>query len=205
MSQERLDRFVGSSAWKDVYRAISVSNINVWGSDHSPILIDFWKRETSLFQKRQHWGRIFLFEDYWNNYRECSQIVEQVWHASHTEVNSTPISIYLQNSTAVRGRLQEWSRQKFDDRKRNRQMLTAKLTSLKSDPLQHYDKIRTVEKHIDDFLGMRKYTGGKDLKLFGLKKWTVTPNIFMLKLHVEGNEILLLAFSTTIISGHRTS
>lgn len=37
--QERLDRFVASSSWKDsVYRAVSVTNIDAWGSDHSPIL-----------------------------------------------------------------------------------------------------------------------------------------------------------------------
>ena len=50
--QERLDRFVASSSWKDsVYRAVSVTNIDAWGSDHSPILVEFWKRQASLFQK----------------------------------------------------------------------------------------------------------------------------------------------------------
>lgn len=99
--QQRLDRFVGSSSWQDTYRAVSMINIDHWGSDHSPILVEFWKRNTSLSTKRRHCGRMFIFEDYWNNYDECRHIVEREWLSSHSEGHCNLVSMFLQNANVV--------------------------------------------------------------------------------------------------------
>lgn len=96
---------------------------------------------------------MFIFEDYWNNYDKCREIVEREWLSTHSKGHCNSISMFLHNANIVRAKLQEWSRKKFGDRKCILQALTTKLTSLKSDPYQNYDGIRVVETQLDDFLG----------------------------------------------------
>ena len=47
---------------KDVYGAVSVTNIDAWSSDHSLILVEFWKWKTHLSRKDNIWEEDFFFK-----------------------------------------------------------------------------------------------------------------------------------------------
>lgn len=59
---ERLDRIFGNKAWNSIYPFAVTTNIDFYGSDHRPILINLCLIESARLQKR---AKRFYFEHKW--------------------------------------------------------------------------------------------------------------------------------------------
>ena len=50
--QERLDRMLGNREWMDLFPNSRVHHLNLWGSDHRPLLVELLRAdEFSIFGK----------------------------------------------------------------------------------------------------------------------------------------------------------
>lgn len=63
--EERIDWFLCTRDWNDIFTGAVVSNIQAFESDHLPIVIDIFKRKMNLREKRAKWGKQFHYENYW--------------------------------------------------------------------------------------------------------------------------------------------
>lgn len=71
----RLDRFLASSSWMDLFPISKVVNLNPSKSDHFPILIEV---RTPLPKKKRR-RRRFRFKECWIQEEECKKLIEEVW------------------------------------------------------------------------------------------------------------------------------
>lgn len=72
---ERLDRYVGSLAWRLLYPAAQVQSLKFYSLDHRPIHLEL---KASLMQHSSH-NRPFRFEPHWVTEMDCTEVVEQGW------------------------------------------------------------------------------------------------------------------------------
>ncbi|KAL5582280.1 hypothetical protein UlMin_014722 [Ulmus minor] len=80
--QERLDRMLGNSGWLDLFPNSLVHHLNLWGSDHRPLLVELLRAdECSIVGKNWKRGR-FHFEEAWADEEECSNIIKNHWSFS---------------------------------------------------------------------------------------------------------------------------
>ncbi|KAL5736640.1 hypothetical protein ACOSQ2_031428 [Xanthoceras sorbifolium] len=76
--QERLDRFVSSLDWQQLFPFLVVSHLDSWGSNHRPILVDFRGSGNNCVDESKGGGR-FHFKEIWTDYPECGEIVSSSW------------------------------------------------------------------------------------------------------------------------------
>ncbi|CAN1163692.1 hypothetical protein LINPERHAP2_LOCUS25150 [Linum perenne] len=70
--KERLDRALYNPKWNAMFDKTTVTHELLIGSDHCPIIIDLFPRETKK-------GPPFRFDTRWLKHKECSDIVEKCW------------------------------------------------------------------------------------------------------------------------------
>ncbi|KAK2658475.1 hypothetical protein Ddye_005008 [Dipteronia dyeriana] len=73
--QERLDRFLADSRWRDMFGQAVVENLGFKSSDHRAILLRF-KKEVNHYD-RSHLS--FRFEPLWLKEKDLGNVVKQVW------------------------------------------------------------------------------------------------------------------------------
>ncbi|KAL5541681.1 hypothetical protein UlMin_009391 [Ulmus minor] len=79
--QERLDMMLGNSGWLDIFPNSLVHHLNLWGSDHRPLLVELLRAdESSIVGKNWKRGR-FHFEDAWVDEVDCSNIIKDHWRS----------------------------------------------------------------------------------------------------------------------------
>jgi len=98
--KEKLDRVFCSLEWLTSYPSAEAFALPSVGSDHCPILLQ--ARPSSV--KR---AKTFQYEAFWNQDKECKDMVQQAWENSSTSLMSK-----LQ---AVATRLTRWSRARFSN------------------------------------------------------------------------------------------
>lgn len=72
MVKKRLDRVLCNSEWCITYPTTDCIALPAIGSDHTPIIIS-----TSSPKKRK--GRIFKYEAFWSEEKECVHLVRDTW------------------------------------------------------------------------------------------------------------------------------
>ncbi|KAL2905274.1 hypothetical protein RDABS01_003984, partial [Bienertia sinuspersici] len=102
--RERLDHFVASSSWCQIYPRVWVEHLLRYKSDHSPIVLRFTKKGT----KKHKRGKIFKFEAAWLLDDSCEATVKKAWEAA-SSVDMVE-KLALVGNTFV-----QWSGEKFDD------------------------------------------------------------------------------------------
>ncbi|XP_059635983.1 uncharacterized protein LOC132278193 [Cornus florida] len=97
--RERLDRALATHEWGTHFTYAFVTNIRVFGSDHSAIML-------SLTQQRVSKGRCFRFDARWLTSEECAKIVADSWQTSCRDT----LQFQLKNKiTTCRQSLKNWS------------------------------------------------------------------------------------------------
>ncbi|KAL5558507.1 hypothetical protein UlMin_034718 [Ulmus minor] len=77
---ERLDRMLGNREWMDLFPNSRVHHLNLWGSDHRPLLVELLQvDEFSILGKSWKRGH-FHFEEAWVEEAGCSHIIKEHWN-----------------------------------------------------------------------------------------------------------------------------
>lgn len=75
--EERLDRFLCSSSWRDLNVFSSVSHLTSWPSDHCPVVFEFRDQLNSGMHKGVR--PRFHYKAFWKGYDGCKDIVKDCW------------------------------------------------------------------------------------------------------------------------------
>ncbi|KAL2893426.1 Glycylpeptide N-tetradecanoyltransferase, partial [Bienertia sinuspersici] len=102
--RERLDRFVASSSWCQIYPRVWVEHLLRYKLDPSPIVLRFTKQGT----KKHKRGKISKFETAWLLDDSCKATVKKAWEVA-SSVNM------VEKLALVGNTLVQWSGEKFDD------------------------------------------------------------------------------------------
>ena len=104
--RERLDRAVGSQAWKALFPLFRVTNGMPRHSDHRPIIVDTGSEPT-----RQDIHHTFRFEAQWPQEDNCAQLVEGAWNEAFLN-GAGHISEALENVASC---FTDWNRNVLGD------------------------------------------------------------------------------------------
>ncbi|WMV07400.1 hypothetical protein MTR67_000785 [Solanum verrucosum] len=101
MSASRIDRFLFSSQWEELFLQIKQNLLPNVGSDHRPIMLvcGDWKIKKSYFKFEQWWLGVEGFKD-----------KVRVWWASF-QVSGTPAFILATKLKLLKDKLKEWNRE----------------------------------------------------------------------------------------------
>lgn len=102
--------------------------LEIWTSDHSPILLNF-RESSAVCQVRRSRPR-FHYELLWKNYEECRIIVQQCWQPGHELLGNKFWNFQHNVANCVSG-LQKWSACHFKGRRRLIDQKIAELLGLK--------------------------------------------------------------------------
>lgn len=101
---ERLDRAVANDAWKFLFPNVEVTHGVAVSSDHLPLLVDTSPEAETIPKKR-----IFRFEPFWVQEKECNDIVKNSWNME----KRVDITTFLDLLEEMKGKLQAWQRSIF--------------------------------------------------------------------------------------------
>ncbi|KAL9462155.1 hypothetical protein AB3S75_000204 [Citrus x aurantiifolia] len=76
--EERLDRFLCSKEWSNLFQDQAATNLVTWCSDHNPVLMAVKRKDEEGHYKRKCFSRAH-YEDFWSSYDECREIIEENW------------------------------------------------------------------------------------------------------------------------------
>lgn len=97
---ERLDRSFCNGEWSVLDLNISVTNLPIHGSDHSPILL--FTSKVGFLKRRR-----FKFKQFWTTYEHCRSIVHTSWQEDFA---GSPLFKVVKKLHLVRGNLINWSK-----------------------------------------------------------------------------------------------
>lgn len=100
--QERLDRFVANTRWKDLFGSSSVTHLEKRKSDHLPILLQI-RTHTQIGSKAKK-RKLFRFEEMWIKEKECGEVIVAEW------VKGEDVKGKLARTASS---LREWSQKRF--------------------------------------------------------------------------------------------
>lgn len=102
--RKRLDRYLASPSWCQLYPNATVEHLLHYRSDHTPIVV----RTKEHPKRKRRRGKIFKFETAWLLDESCESVVKNAWES----VGGTDIVRKLESvgSSPV-----TWSKEKFDD------------------------------------------------------------------------------------------
>lgn len=89
--------------WRFMFPAAEVIALPPVGSDHCPLVLD-----TSPLRPKV--SRSFVFEAFWTDDPECSQLISEVWKSADSQYTD-----FTRNVGKVTIALQRWSRRKFSN------------------------------------------------------------------------------------------
>lgn len=99
--RERLDRFVATAIWQEIFSSYEVRHFTIYKFDHAPILLS-----THSNQKEQGDHKIFRFESLWLSNEECKKVVASAWK----ECLGEEIDFRIENCAT---HLAEWAESTF--------------------------------------------------------------------------------------------
>ncbi|XP_073120981.1 uncharacterized protein [Henckelia pumila] len=80
---ERLDRFVGSFAWRMLYPTARAQTLEFYHSDHRPVLLEFGSADLDSY----YHAPIFRFELHWASESDCAEMVAKGWSSQIAYLN----------------------------------------------------------------------------------------------------------------------
>ena len=128
--EERLDRFLGNSSWRESFQEKTAQNLISWSSDHSPIMMEVLEKGRGNRYSRKTFHRTH-YEDMWSPYEKCKEIVKNEWMEGISWKGGNSAEIFKRISKESLANLRIWIREEFDGRKRKLQQLKKKLKDLK--------------------------------------------------------------------------
>ncbi|XP_024039545.1 uncharacterized protein LOC112098147 [Citrus clementina] len=151
--EERLDRFVCNSAWRDIFLDVAATNIDSWTSDHCPVVMEVQIRGCGMNFNQRRATRIH-YEDMWSPYDACKEIMEEEWSMQGRWNFENPVSVFQKVAKKSMARLILWSKEEFRGRQKKLEKLTIQLRSLKLKRVQYVDgnQIKEVERQIQNLL-----------------------------------------------------
>lgn len=142
--EERLDRFLGSKDWRSSSFDLIATNLNAWGSDHTPIMLEI-QDQKHFIGRNMRAGRRIHYEDMWSHYEECKRIVSEEWEYQNRWREGNPVVSFQKASKLTMASLLTWSKKTFKGRKQKLKSLKEKLADLKIN-FQHYEEVNEVKK-----------------------------------------------------------
>lgn len=100
--QERLDRFLATHQWKNLFPGSFVSHLEKRKSDHLPIVLCI--KGTPRVMKEKKRRKLYRFEEMWVREDSCKEIIQSAWHLEGN-INS--------KISCTASRLTKWSKEKF--------------------------------------------------------------------------------------------
>jgi len=100
-TKERLDRFLVSSSWDELFRFGSGEVLPMASSDHAPIELVLCRHVQDRPQRRR-----FQFEDYWARKPACKEIVEKEWGGP---ADADPFGCLMNSISRCADGLSEWN------------------------------------------------------------------------------------------------
>lgn len=80
--EEKLDRYVATEEWRDMFPTAAVENI-VWdGSDHYPIMLTLRGASEDFRRRNMEDTRLFCFEARWVHHASFDERLRQIWGSS---------------------------------------------------------------------------------------------------------------------------
>lgn len=128
--EEKLDKFFCNQEWKNEFHDDLAINLVNWESDLYPIMLEARERKRSRGYERRSFNRVY-YEDMWNSYDECKNIVKMEWLKWHTNTETNPAQKFKTIVKSSLGQLQLWSREQFGGRDKKLKELLKKLKNAK--------------------------------------------------------------------------
>ena len=101
----RLDRFLFSSAWEDVFPDLVQESLPRQSSDHFPIVLE---------SSKVMWGPTpFRFENMWCNHHSFIPFIKDIWNSSSVE--GLEGFKFMRKLKALKDNLKEWNKTVFRD------------------------------------------------------------------------------------------
>ena len=145
--EERLDRVVATSEWREMFPRTKVRHIPASYSDHYPILMDMGP-PTQPNQRRHKFQQ---FEEKWVTHMDCETIIRDSWN--QTQPQGSPMYCLFEKKKKCRMNLIAWSRVTFG---KTRTRLDAKqgelIELMESSYGPNIEKIHMVKKEINELL-----------------------------------------------------
>ena len=76
--EERLDKCLGNSSWRESLQEKAAQNLISWSSDHNPLMMEVLEKGRGNRYSRKTFHRIH-YEDMWSPYKKCKEIVKKEW------------------------------------------------------------------------------------------------------------------------------
>ncbi|XP_050222174.1 uncharacterized protein LOC126672268 [Mercurialis annua] len=148
--KEKLDRFLMNLEWQNMFSDYSVQQLDLWGSDHKPILMCSENKEGES-KKGDKKGSRFHFEEVWTSKQGFKEVVHEFWNKSTATHDLEDIKTKLK---VCEREFKRWGRNFYGNMKKE---ITKKRDELKrlvdsNDPSITFDQIREVEKSLDEML-----------------------------------------------------
>lgn len=101
---ERLDRFLASKAWCNMFPSTRVTHAIATHSDHIPIIL--YESTEALRMKK----KLFRFEAMWMEAKDCESVITKSWQEGNTELFIYNVAGRIDLCSQ---RLEIWNKQKF--------------------------------------------------------------------------------------------
>ncbi|XP_024178210.1 uncharacterized protein LOC112184169 [Rosa chinensis] len=108
----RLDRFVTSNSWRDLFPKSRVIYLSPNESDHPPILLEV----RNVRKRRRKRRKRFRFEEFWLREENWRRVVELGWDSATGDISYAKIANKITNK---RDALLSWSHARFGSLKRD--------------------------------------------------------------------------------------
>lgn len=145
--EEKLDRFLGNSSWRNYFQDKAAVNLVSWSSDHNPILMEVFEKGKEDKHAKRTLHRV-QYEDMWSPYERCKEIVKHEWMEERCWSSSDSVEMFKRILKASLAKLTSWSMEEFGDRKRKLESLMNQLKKLKSggSHIRGGEEVRRLEK-----------------------------------------------------------
>lgn len=170
----RLDRFLATSSWSDLFPVSRAVNLKPSRSDRLPILIEVREFTPKKKKKKQ---RRFHFEESWLRDDVCRRIVELGWEST---TNPDPFTRICYKISSTRRELMEWSNSCFgklrEEIERIRTQLSTFLDSSFSAPTS--ESRMTLESKLNELLQQEHPFWKQRAKVFWLMDGDLNTKFF---------------------------
>ncbi|MED6158737.1 hypothetical protein PIB30_117172 [Stylosanthes scabra] len=136
--QERLDRALARSEWKQLFPKTSIQHLSRYKSDHSPLLLNLAGEGN---RRRRRIGHTFKFEEFWLSNSECSRILENTSKDQEGDI--------VEKIKRSGGNLDEWGKTTFGDIQKRIKEAQESIATLNNSPQSAETIRRTREEEAD--------------------------------------------------------
>lgn len=138
---ERLDRFLVSQSWFNLFPNAVVHHLLKYKSDHTPILVQTKKK----VRRRRNRGKEFKFETAWLLDESCESIIKNAWDSSRDRDLVSRI-------TSMANSLKSWSSDKYEDLGKKIDEAESELKKAQQLPIskESCEKCVDIEKKLED-------------------------------------------------------